>query len=171
MSKKIEELKPIDTTKYKITKTGQVIKMTEKDLRKQATSTVEWENTPVLDRPLFVHAYITGAKSSESRIEELEKENTQLRLKLDALEGQTPWQDIKDKSEVIGQLTKAKELLRKFLDSKSIEEKCVAESEADKFLNSEAKESCPDCFCENCTKEDYEIKELGWSLFTNRFSC
>lgn len=34
------------------------------------------------------------------------------------------------------QLTKAKELLRKFLDTKSIEETCVAESEAEHFLNS-----------------------------------
>ena len=32
-------------------------------------------------------------------------------------------------------LTKAKEILRKFLDAKSIEETCVAESEADKFLS------------------------------------
>lgn len=43
---------------------------------------------------------------------ELEKKNTELRLKLDALEGQTPWKDIKDKSELIGKLTKATELLR-----------------------------------------------------------
>lgn len=161
MGKKIEELKPIDVTKYKITETGQVTRMTEEDLRKQATSTVEWENTPILDRPLFVHAYITGAKPRENRIEELEKENAQLRLKCDALEGQTPWQDLKDKSEAIGKLTKAKELLRKFLDSKSIEERCVAESEAEQFLTSEAKESCPDCFCENCTKEGCETKKLG----------
>ena len=32
------------------------------------------------------------------------------------------------------QLYKAKELLRKFLDAKSIEETCVAESEAEQFL-------------------------------------
>ena len=32
------------------------------------------------------------------------------------------------------QLTKAKEILRKFLDAKSIEETCVAESEAEQFL-------------------------------------
>ena len=31
-------------------------------------------------------------------------------------------------------LTKAKEILRKFLDAKSIEETCVAESEAEQFL-------------------------------------
>lgn len=31
-------------------------------------------------------------------------------------------------------LIKAKEILRKFLDAKNIEETCVAESEADKFL-------------------------------------
>ena len=72
-----------------------------------------------------------------SKLSRLEKENAQLRLKLDTLEGQTPWQDIKDKSEIIGKLTKAKELLRKFLDAKSIEETCVAESEAEQFLNSE----------------------------------
>ena len=32
-------------------------------------------------------------------------------------------------------LTKAKELLRKFLEAKSIEEACVAKSEADHFLS------------------------------------
>lgn len=38
------------------------------------------------------------------------------RLWIEALEGQTPWKDIKDKSEVIGQLTKAKELLAKWVE-------------------------------------------------------
>lgn len=37
----------------------------------------------------------------------------------------------------VEQLTKAKEILRKFLDAKSIEERCVAESEAERFLNDE----------------------------------
>ena len=35
------------------------------------------------------------------RVAELEKENAELKLKLEALEGQTPWKDIKDKSELI----------------------------------------------------------------------
>lgn len=48
---------------------------------------------------------------------ELQKENAELKLKLEALEGQTPWKDIKDKSEVIGQLFKAKELLRELIDT------------------------------------------------------
>ena len=48
-------------------------------------------------------------------IAELEKENEELKLKLEALEGKTPWKDIKDKSEVIGKLTKAKELLKEFV--------------------------------------------------------
>ena len=43
----------------------------------------------------------------------LEDKITELKLKLEALEGQTPWKDIKDKSEVIGKLTKAKKLLKK----------------------------------------------------------
>ena len=51
--------------------------------------------------------------------EELEKENAELKLKLEALEGQTPWKDIKDKSEVIEQLTKAKDLLLRFVELKN----------------------------------------------------
>lgn len=47
----------------------------------------------------------------------LEKENVELKLKLEALDGQIPWKDIKDKSEVIGQLTKAKDIIKKFLDN------------------------------------------------------
>ena len=83
---------------------------------------------------LKVPALQMGFEVICSKLSRLEKENAQLRLKLDTLEGQTPWQDIKDKSEIIGKLTKAKELLRKFLDAKSIEETCVAESEAEQFL-------------------------------------
>lgn len=60
--------------------------MTEKELRKEATSTVEWENTPMIDRPLFVHAYITSAKPREKRIEQLEKENAELKEKLEDTE-------------------------------------------------------------------------------------
>ena len=50
-------------------------------------------------------------------IKELEKENAELKLKLEALEGQTPWKDIKDKSEIIGKLTKAKEIISEWEDS------------------------------------------------------
>ena len=45
-------------------------------------------------------------------IAELEKENEELKLKLEALEGKTPWKDIKDKSKLIEKLTQAKELLK-----------------------------------------------------------
>ena len=79
---------------------------------KEATTTVQWECTPMIDRPTFINGYVTGSEPREKQIKELEKKNTELRLKLDALEGQTPWKDIKDKSELIGKLTKAKELLR-----------------------------------------------------------
>ncbi len=50
------------------------------------------------------------------KIAELEKENAELKLKLEALDGQTPWKDIKDKSEVIEKLTEAIELLKKWED-------------------------------------------------------
>lgn len=45
--------------------------MTKEELRKEATFTIEWESTPMIDRPLFVHAYITGALPREKRIAEL----------------------------------------------------------------------------------------------------
>lgn len=59
----------------------------------------------------------TYRKQRNKRIDELQKENTELKKKLKALEGQTPWKDIKDKSEVIGKLTKAKELLKRWVNS------------------------------------------------------
>ena len=81
-------------------------------------------------------------KPLEERIIELEKENAELKEQL----GDKVMQKRKDKADLVWklktaneqkavQLTKAKEILRKFLDAKSIEETCVAESEADKFLS------------------------------------
>ena len=78
---------------------------------------------------------------SESK-RRLQKENAELRLKLEALDGQTPWKDIKDKSEVIGQLTKAKEIIKKYMRFKPVvggvqyyhEEYEQTEKEAEQFL-------------------------------------
>ena len=116
--------------------------MTDEELRKESTYTVQWECTPILDRPTFVNGYITGSKPREERIVSLEKENAELKEQL----GDKVMQKRKDKADLVWklktaneqkavQLTKAKEILRKFLDAKSIEETCVAESEADKFLS------------------------------------
>lgn len=58
----------------------------------------------------YFDLFESGFEQAENRIEEL-------KLKLEALEGQTPWKDIKDRSEVIGKLTKAKELLREIIDT------------------------------------------------------
>lgn len=71
-------------------------------------------------------------------------ENAELKEKL----GDKVMQKQKDKADLVwklktaneqkaSQLYKAKEILRKFLDAKSIEERCVAESEAEQFLNGE----------------------------------
>ena len=81
-------------------------------------------------------------KPLEERIIELEKENAKLTEQL----GDKAMQKRKNKADLVWklktaneqkavQLTKAKEILRKFLDAKSIEETCVVESEADKFLS------------------------------------
>ena len=80
-------------------------------------------------------------KPLEEQITELEKENAELKEQL----GDKVMQKRKDKADLVWklktaneqkavQLTKAKEILRKFLDAKSIEETCVAESEAEQFL-------------------------------------
>ena len=45
-------------------------------------------------------------------MKELEKENAELKKQLETLDGQIPWKDIKDESEVIGKLTDAKRLLK-----------------------------------------------------------
>ena len=59
--------------------------MTREELRKEATMTVEWECTLMVDRPLFVHAYITGAEPREKRIAELEKEIAELKAKIEKM--------------------------------------------------------------------------------------
>ena len=46
--------------------------MTKEELRKEATTTVEWESTPMIDRPTFINGYITSAEPREKHIEELE---------------------------------------------------------------------------------------------------
>jgi len=60
--------------------------------------TVHTDNTETLNNAL-------------KRIEELEQENARLKLELEALDGQIPWKDIKDKSEVLGKLTEAKDII------------------------------------------------------------
>lgn len=55
------------------------MKMTGEELRKESTYTVQWECTPVLDRPTFVNGYITGSKPREEHIASLEKENAELK--------------------------------------------------------------------------------------------
>ena len=73
-------------------------------------------------------------KTYEKRFSDLEKENAELKLKLEALEGQTPWKDIKDKSEVIGQLTKAKEILERLLITSCNSDVLRVRVEAEQFI-------------------------------------
>ena len=59
---------------------------------------------------------------------DLQKENARLKLELEALDGQVPWKDIKDKSEVLGKLAEAKEILQIVLN-KWKEERRILQSE------------------------------------------
>lgn len=58
------------------------------------------------------------ADTNHSLVEQmakLESKNAELKQNLEVLEGQTPLKDIKDKSEIIGKLTKAKEIIKGLL--------------------------------------------------------
>ena len=72
------------------------------------------------------------------------EENSKLKLKLEALGEQIPWKEIKDKSEVIGKLSKAKELLKTLLlivDNKVSQlefQLCIADTK--QFLYDEVEE-------------------------------
>ena len=128
--------------------------MTKEELRKEATTTVEWECTPMIDRPLFVHAYITGAEPREKRIAELEKENAELKEKLETTEKTRDyWKDssfdcrhkctsrkpFMAAVKAQRQLTKAKELIEELSSSLSVvgecgEEECELLNRAEQFL-------------------------------------
>ena len=124
--------------------------MTKEELEKEAEekySEVDREFVDCQDEgEIFNLGYLAGAEPREKQIAEFEKENAELKLKLEALEGQTPWKDIKDKSEVIGKLTKAIEIIKKYMRFKPVvggvqyyhEEYSKTEKEAKQFLKEEA---------------------------------
>jgi len=106
--------------------------MTKDELKKEAEEKLEQEVLDWVDNEFrdkvtakrcqtfftyseLVRSIFDFAEPREKRIAELEKENAELKLKLEALDGETPWKDIKDKSEVIGQLTKAKKIIKVLL--------------------------------------------------------
>jgi hypothetical protein len=92
--------------------------MTKEELRKEATFTIEWGSTPMIDRPLFVHAYITGALPREEQIAELEKENAELKERCSILNKSlvTSTKNNIERQEIIDelkkQLTKAEQFLK-----------------------------------------------------------
>lgn len=98
------------------------------------------ERCNILDKSL-----VTSTKNNIERqkiIDELKEEKAELKLKLEALDGQTPWKDIKDKSEVIGKLTKAKELIKRLMHELVVSNRHYDEVEllvkdVEQFLNSE----------------------------------
>ena len=130
--------------------------MTREELRKEATMTVEWECTPMIDRPLFVYAYIAGAEPREKRITELEAqieqnkidlaisehdrehddyEFTEVYTKVEQLEKENA--ELKEKlnfstqyyqgEKAKEQLTKAKELIGELISSLSVVGECGEE--------------------------------------------
>ena len=42
----------------------------EDELIREATETVEWESTPMIDRPIFVHGYVVGAHRNDDKLSE-----------------------------------------------------------------------------------------------------
>lgn len=64
------------------------LEMTEEELRKESTYTVQWKCTPMLDKPTFINGYITGAMPREERIANLEKVNALLLAQIDKLKAE-----------------------------------------------------------------------------------
>ena len=159
-----EELKPIDTSKYKITETGQVLKMTKDEMKNRISMALKdpvlqqgfeiiCKENAELDCQMNRNKYCYYCVNATDRCfrkeigcpcekyKSYKDENAELKERL----GDKVMQKQKDKADFVWklktaneqkaiQLTKAKEILRKFLDAKSIEETCVAESEAEQFL-------------------------------------
>ena len=89
------------------------------------------------DCPCILSDYGKDRNGICDHFKDIFDENAELKLKLDALEGQTPWKDIKDKSEVIGKLTKAKEIIKDLLQvlpEENIEGIYEITEEAERFL-------------------------------------
>lgn len=91
--------------------------MTEEELREEATSTVEWECTPMIDRPLFVFAYVKGALLREKQIAELEKENVELKEKVGKYQIEM-FDEIEKRDR---RITKAKEIICEYVRLANLE--------------------------------------------------
>ena len=75
--------------------------MTEESLRKEATNTIQWKCTPMIDRPIFVHGYIIGAKSREERIEKYLVKNVELQEEIIRLKSELEKFKVKKKVEEV----------------------------------------------------------------------
>ena len=102
-----EELKPIDTSKYKITELGQVLKMTKDEMKDKISMALK---DPILQQ---------GFEIICKNLAELKKENAQLKSKncwktCEYAEPKSQWisQHIQD----VVQLTKAKKIIRNCLN-------------------------------------------------------
>jgi len=125
--------------------------MTKEELRKEATATIGWECTPMIDRPTFINGYITGAESREKHIAELEKACNETQELLD--------KQIEVTYKLIEENTELKELHES--DKKSLTLIAKKGEELEKVLSNSL--SCKNC-SENkggliCQKE-YEDKCL-----------
>lgn len=140
-----EELKPIDTSKYKITETGQVLKMTKEELEREKCELL---------------SFIQG---KDKVIQELEKENAKLKEQVEnrncsncrrskagcpndgSCHNFSLWQPF-----INPELTKAKEIIKKFLE--------FVNNEVD--FDSEHPQEHTDLWNELCEKAEQFISEV-----------
>ena len=130
-----EELKPIDTSKYKITETGQVLKMTDEEKAELERRIASQRGT--------IRVYNNKLKSRLEQVERLKQENKELReenakLKKELKISQRCWQDQKNISlNANCSLHKAKELIKEMLSilpKENIEGVYEITEEAEQFL-------------------------------------
>ena len=130
-----DELKPIDTSKYKITETGQVLKMTDEEKAELERRIASQRGT--------IRVYNNKLKSRLEQVERLKQENKELReenakLKKELKISQRCWQDQKNISlNANCSLHKAKELIKEMLSilpKENIEGVYEITEEAEQFL-------------------------------------
>ena len=94
----------IDEMKDRIARAEEIQRYTEnrcEALEKENKTISRKANEAIADKLLITAKYNEVLNNLNQENDKLQKENAELKLKLEALEGQTPWKDIKDRSELI----------------------------------------------------------------------
>ena len=108
-----DELKPIDTSKYKITETGQVLKRTKDEVKDEIKNRI---NIALKESIEIICKNLAELEKENKNLKALRKYELNIaRLEIEKLEQENT--DLKEQVENLNlELTKAKEIIKKFLE-------------------------------------------------------